>query len=67
MPNLVKVLLFDSVAGLGFAYGKGENEIPEDRAAEFVAAGLGQYITAPKPSDLSEKATSKQAARAEKR
>lgn len=67
MANLVKVLLFDSVAGLGFAYGKGENDLPEDKAAEFVAAGLAEYITTPKPSDLAEKATSKQATRAEKR
>lgn len=67
MSKLVKVLLFDSVAGRGFAYGKGENDLPEDKAAEFVAAGLAEYITAPKPSDLAEKRPALTAAKAEKR
>ena len=76
MEKTVKIRLFESVAGTDFAYGKGENEVPADRAAEFVRAGLGEYIgaglgeyigAAAKPSDLSEKATSKKAAKAEKR
>lgn len=66
MEKTVKILLYDSVAGLGFAYGKGENEIPAERAAEFVRAGLGEYI-GQKPSDVSEKAISQQAKKAEKR
>lgn len=71
MQKLVKIVLFDSTAGRGFAYGKGENEVPEDQARQFVSEGIAQYVdqpnTAAKPSDLTQKATSKQAANAEKR
>ncbi len=71
MEKLVKIRLFDSTAGTGFAYGKGENEIPESLAKRFVASGLGEYIGEPKqaptPANLAERAVSQQAKKAEKR
>ena len=72
MENTVKIRLFDSTVGNDFAYGKGINDVPADRAAILVRDGLAEYVeaqpkTAAKPSDLSEKATSKPAAKAEKR
>lgn len=71
MEKTLKVLLYDSLAGKDFAYGKGENDIPESRAREFVAAGLGEFVGAQKPGtkphELAEKAISEKAAKAEKR
>lgn len=71
MEKLVKIRLFDSTAGKDFAYGKGENEVPESRAREFVACGLAEYMDAPKaatkPHEASERAISQQAKKAEKR
>lgn len=73
MEKTVKILLFDSLAGRGFAYGKGENDVPEHLAAEWVKIGLAEYVnppqtkTATKPSDHSEKAISSAAKKAEKR
>ena len=70
MVKTVKIRLFDSLAGIGFAYGKGENDVQEQLAAQFVKEGLAEYVGAPtaaKPSDLTEKAISKAAKTAQKR
>ena len=71
MEKTVKVLLYDSLAGTNFAYGKGENDIPESLAKRLVADGLGEYVGAPKtaakPSDLAETRPSTAAKKAEKR
>lgn len=78
MEKTVKIILFDSLAGRDFAYGKGENEVPEHLAAEWVAKGLGEYVGAKpspleggkggeKPHELAERAISPQAKKAEKR
>ncbi len=67
MEKTVKILLFESVAGLGFAFGKGENEVPEKLAADLVKSGLAEYPGAKKPSDLAETRPSPQAKKAEKR
>ncbi len=70
MQKLVKIVLFDSTAGRGFAYGKGENEVPEDQARQFVSEGIARYVdqpnTAAKPNERAEKPVSP-AAKAEKR
>lgn len=70
MQKLVKIRLFDSTAGRGFAYGKGENEVPEEQARQFVSEGIAEYIdqakTATKPNERAEKPQSP-AAKAEKR
>lgn len=71
MQKLVKILLFDSTAGRGFAYGKGENDVPEDQARKFVSEGIARYIDQPKtaqaPHQTAEKATNPKAKTAEKR
>lgn len=68
MEKLVKFRLFESVAGRDFAYAKGENELPADRAAQFASEGLGEHVdTAALPHQKAEKATSKAAGAAEKR
>lgn len=65
---MVKILLKESVAGLNFAYAKGENEVPDQLAAEWVRCGLAEYIgAAKKPSDLAETRPSPQAKKSEKR
>lgn len=68
MSKLVSVILKDSIAGLNFAYAKGENEVPEHLAAEWVRVGLAEYPgAAKKPADLAETRPSTQAKKAEKR
>lgn len=68
MEKTVNILLFESVAGRGFAFGKGENEVPEKIAADLVKAHLAEYIgAAAQPHQKAEKATSKAAQNAEKR
>lgn len=68
MEKMVKIILFESVAGRDFAYGKGENEIPESLALELIRAGHGRPLdTAALPHQKAEKATSKAAAASEKR
>ena len=73
MEKLVKVRLFHTLAGLGFAYPKGENEMPADRAAQFVSEGIAEYVdppqtkTAQAPPQTTEKAVSAAAKTAEKR
>lgn len=72
---MAKILLYDSIAGLHFAYAKGENEVPDKLAAEWVKCGLAEYIGAAKKSPIdggrgvetAEKAISQQAKKAEKR
>lgn len=65
---MVKILLKQSVVGTGFSYGKGENEVPDKLAAEWVKCGLAEYIgAAKKPSDLAETRPSPQAKKSEKR
>ena len=65
---MAKILLYDSIAGLHFAYAKGENEVPDKLAAEWVKCGLAEYIGAAKsPHQTAEKAISQQAKKAEKR
>lgn len=66
---MAKILLYDSVAGLNFAYAKGENDnVPEKIAADLVKAGLAEYVGAAKaPYQTAEKAISPQAKKAEKR
>ena len=44
MEKTIKVLLFDSVAGRGFAYGKGENDIPESIARDLIKSSLAAII-----------------------
>lgn len=68
MEKTVKFRLFDSIAGRDFAYGKGEIDLPADRAAQFASEGLGEYVdTAALPHQKAEKATSKAAQTSEKR
>lgn len=72
MEKTVKIRLFNSVVGTGFAYGKGENDLPESLARDFVASGLGEYVVEPpkiatKPHERAENAASQQAKKAEKR
>ena len=57
MENTIKVLLLDSVAGRGFAYGKGENDIPESIARDLIKAGLA-VIIGQKTSETAEKSAS---------
>ncbi len=73
MEKTIKILLFDSLAGRGFAYGKGENDVPEHLAAEWVKIGLAEYVNPPQtktaqgPHQTAEKAISAQAKTTEKR
>jgi len=68
MEKTVKILLFESVAGRGFAYGKGENDVPEKIASDLVKARLAEYVgPAALPHQKAEKATSKAAGAADKR
>lgn len=65
---MAKILLKESIAGLNFAYAKGENEVPDQLATEWVKVGLAEYIGAAKtPHQTAEKAISQQAKKAEKR
>lgn len=68
---MVKILLKESVAGLNFAYAKGENEVPDKLAAEWVKCGLAEYIGAANLSAVAsakaETRPSPQAKKAEKR
>lgn len=57
MEKTIKVLLFDSVAGRGFAYGKGENDIPESIARDLIKSGLAA-IVGQKASETAEKPAS---------
>lgn len=65
MEKTIKIMLSESVAGRGFAYGKGENDVPETIARDLIAAGLARLVGA-KPSDQAEKPVSP-AKKAEKR
>lgn len=68
MEKTVKILLLQSVAGRSFAYGKGENDVPESLAASLVKSGLAEYIgSAKKPHETAERAISQQAKKSEKR
>jgi hypothetical protein len=66
---MAKILLFESVAGLGFSFGKGEHDdVPDKIAADLVKAGLGKYIgNSQKPHERAQTATSQQPKKAEKR
>ena len=57
MEKLVRVLLLNSVVGTGFAYGKGENDIPESIARDLIKSGLAA-IVGQKPSETAEKPAS---------
>ena len=68
MEKMVKIILFESVAGRDFAYGKGENDVPESLARELIRAGHAQPSdTATLPYQKTEKATSNAAQTSEKR
>lgn len=68
MSKLVTIILKQSVAGRGFAYGKGINEVPEHLADEWVRVGLAEYPNQAKPPhQTAQTATSPQAKKAEKR
>lgn len=68
MEKTVKIILFESVAGRDFAYGKGENEVPEALARELIRAGHARPLDiAALPHQKAEKATSKAAQTSEKR
>ena len=74
MEKTLRIRLFQSTAGRDFAYGKGENDVPEERAREFIRAGLAELVepskglsTAQAPHQTAEKGISQQAKAAEKR
>ena len=74
MEKTLRIRLFQSAAGRDFAYGKGENDVPEERAREFIRAGLAELVEPPKgastaqaPHQTAEKAVSPAAKKAEKR
>lgn len=67
MSKLVTVILKQSLVGTGFAYGKGQNDVPEQLAIEWVRVGLAEYPGAKPPHALAETRPSPQAKAAEKR
>ena len=76
MSKTLRIRLFQSIAGLNFSYGKGEQDMPEEQARQFIREGIAELVepakhdtpkVAAKPHETAEHAISPAATHSEKR